>query len=117
MEDRRINDSQITASSRYSSYREPREGRLNNQLSSGSLGSWCPNPPYKNEWIQVDLQNETIITKVATQGRPSYSDNEWVTKYSISFSMDNIMWTEGDCVKVRFSPCVYSHLSGRQGWG
>ena len=66
-------------------------------------GAWCPVSTAKGEYIQVDLGKETLITKVATQGRPGlFVVDEWVTQYSLSYSSDNVAWVdyEGDCLKV-----------------
>lgn len=107
MESRTITDQQITSSSDYDSRHACHFARLNNQASVGSTGSWSARNKAVDEWIQVDLLSETLITKVATQGRPSY--DQWVTKYAISFKNDNRNWAEGDCIKVSYLPITLSH--------
>ena len=38
------------------------------------------------QWIQVDLVNITMVTKIATQGRDMWP--AWVTEYTVSYSLD-----------------------------
>ena len=38
------------------------------------------------QWIQVDLDNIAMVTKIATQG--SYMWAFWVTEYTVSYSLD-----------------------------
>ena len=87
MESRKINNSQITASSVWSkaSQAQPWAGRLNNQN-----GFWHAKQPLVGEWLQIDFKRKTVVTKIATQGRPNHSQR--VTSYKISFSKDAVLW-------------------------
>ena len=56
-----------------------------------------------NEWLQVNFERETSVTKVATQGR--YDADHRLTSYSLSYSVDGSHWawyrlSDGD-IKVR----------------
>ncbi|KXJ11901.1 Neuropilin-2 [Exaiptasia diaphana] len=96
MEDGRISDSQITASSWRGNDYPPEKGRLNNASPKVWLSRYVRN----GEYIQVDLLRPTFVTMVATQGRPRTI--QWITKYSLSYSSDNHKWNEyeGDCAKI-----------------
>ena len=87
MENEGIPDSRITASSAYHRAEDlrPRFGRLNN-----SGNAWCTDLIQPDEWLKIDLARKMIVTKIATQGRPDYS--QWVTSYKISFSQDDHAW-------------------------
>ncbi|EDO40661.1 predicted protein, partial [Nematostella vectensis] len=108
MEDRRILDSQITASSsKHNSYFAPKYARLRNTFQGGvTYGCWRPGGQLVDEYLQVDLLAVKNINKVATQGQP-YSKNDpdhthWVTRYALSYSLDGVKWT------------TYPHVSKRK---
>ncbi|XP_028516809.1 lactadherin [Exaiptasia diaphana] len=88
MEDGRIPDSQITASSHYSIYLLPKYGRLNSDLEGGS---WTAKRLGIGEYLEVDIGTNTTICKIATQGRQN--TKQWVTAYSIHYSSDQSTWT------------------------
>ncbi|KXJ14557.1 Lactadherin [Exaiptasia diaphana] len=103
MQDGTIKDNQITASSSYSSIHAPKNGRLHKQNAPGvGYGAWSAlNRRINDEYIQVDLGMEKVITMVATQGRQDCCA-QFVTKYSLSYSNDASNWksyTE-DCTKI-----------------
>ena len=52
----------------------------------GKHGSWLPRYVDIGQWIQVDLGNVTMVTKIATQGSPTAE--HWVSEYMISYSID-----------------------------
>ena len=85
MEDGRITDSQITASSYHSRYYlyEPRRGRLNEYYLS-----WASNYRNTNQWIKVTFDEVHYITGVITQGY----DDAWVTSYKVAFTEDGTNW-------------------------
>ncbi|KXJ25309.1 Contactin-associated protein like 5-2 [Exaiptasia diaphana] len=75
-----------------------RKGRL---MGERGAGGWAAGFWTGDQYIQVDLGSMMAITMVATQGRRTH--NQWVTKYSLSYSLDGNQWEhykEG-CVKVR----------------
>ena len=109
MQNRKIKDSQLTASSVYRSGLSTRQGRLN------GLTSWSARQRNQNQWIQVDLGRKKVVTAIATQGRRNYK--QWVKSYFVSYSPDgknfNPYKIDG-AVKVRiiniFQPDSFSVL-------
>ena len=89
MEDGRILDSQISASSFWDSITSPRHGRLNSVLGGGS---WSPQRPTARQYLQIDLSSKKTILKVATQGR--HHNDQRVTKYSLKYGDSNTQWTD-----------------------
>ena len=85
MEDGRIQDSAMTASSIANNNHAAKLGRLNLAAASGNVGAWCAKKNDVNQWLQIDLGNPTTVTKVATQGRQD--GTHWVTSYSLSYSL------------------------------
>ena len=82
-----IADSQLTASSEYNSYHAIRRARLHTkETDSYSRGGWVSGANDLNQWYQVDLGKNTLVTYVATQGRNSHSPTQMVTKYKLQFS-------------------------------
>ena len=90
MESGSIADSQITASSEYDIYHSPKRARLHTKEAGLAIGTgaWASLTSDLNQWLQVDLGKITPVTHVATQGRNSYSPEQWVTKYKLQFSDD-----------------------------
>lgn len=84
MENGKIRDDQITASSQWSDENLPTYGRLNFQEDINKGGAWSSARVDLNQWIQVDFQRFTILTGISTQGRNFRA--QFVTKYTISFS-------------------------------
>lgn len=114
MQDGRIPDQSITASSFHPHIWNlclPKNARLHAGVSENK--AWCSKIgdllPGK-EYIQIDLGTVKTVTKVATQGHPA--SEQWVTKYSLSYSNDAVSWTQYNgttvpCVKVTL---VFSRL-------
>ena len=104
MENGKIRDDQITASSIYSSYYRPRNGRLNFKATTNRHGAWASGPLDLNQWLQVDFKRSTLITGISTQGRQDA--NEHVTTYTISSSDDGKnfhSFKAGALLKVRYT--------------
>ena len=94
MENNDIPDSAITASSTHrNSWHKPWRARLNNVATISSPGSWSAGSRNVGQWLQIDLRKETVVTKVATQGRPKVYD-QWVKSYKVLFSSDGTNWKE-----------------------
>ncbi|KAJ7382983.1 hypothetical protein OS493_031485 [Desmophyllum pertusum] len=81
MEDKRIPDSAIKASTSFG----PGEPATNARLGH-KAGVWLTRDLDLGEWIQVDLGEITMVTKIATQA--SYGGFQWVTEYKVSYSFD-----------------------------
>ena len=68
-------ETQFTSSSGRSALFASRNVRLH------SAGCWAPSPTDTAPWIEINVRWLTLITQVATQGRPD--NDEWVTQYTI----------------------------------
>ena len=88
MENEKISDGNITASSVQNASTPATNGRLN--YTSGS--SWCARTNDTNPYLQIDLQTLHIICAVSTQGN-SQAD-QWVKTYKLQFSINGTTWTD-----------------------
>ena len=75
----KIADSQISSSSAYPGLEAVR-GRLK------GASSWSARVLNKDQWVQIDLGRNEVVTAIATQGRANA--NQWVKSYSVSYSLD-----------------------------
>ncbi|XP_022106237.1 hyalin-like isoform X2 [Acanthaster planci] len=91
MEDGRIPDSSITASSTFTPTTcLTRNARLNNPGSPWTESGWCPsNSDRTNPWLQVDLQRPTKIEGVIMQG---VVGGLGVTAYQVQYSNNQTGW-------------------------
>ena len=90
LEDGRIQDGAMSASSANNNNHAAKLGRLNLKAKAGNVGAWCVLTRDANQWLQIDLGGGTTVTKVATQGNQDY--NEWVTSYAISYNPVKSNW-------------------------
>ena len=94
MQDNRISDDQITASSmwsrKYEYYHGATNARLNRPSQSGTTGAWSALTNDLNQWIQVHLMTPTWVAGVLIQGRQDV--NQWVTEYKVEYSNDGQNW-------------------------
>ena len=103
-------DSQLSASSSYSSSVLPQMGRLNSIVGGGA---WCPSNVISNdsiEWLEVDLGREQMVTGVITQGRWDRGLGQEFAKYVMIQYMKEDEWvSEGGWRKANrdtFTPVV-----------
>uniref|UniRef100_A0A3B5AWG6 Discoidin domain-containing receptor 2 n=1 Tax=Stegastes partitus TaxID=144197 RepID=A0A3B5AWG6_9TELE len=93
MEDGRIRDDDITASSQWYETTGPQYARLNREEGDGA---WCPEgqlEPSDSQYLQVDLSRLTFLTIVGTQGRYARnSGNEFARAYRLNYSRDGLLW-------------------------
>jgi hypothetical protein len=57
-----------------------------------------------NQWLEVDLEQLTVITGICTQGRADLCCNQFVKTYIVSYSMDGVVfqaYKEQNQIKVR----------------
>ncbi|XP_048775202.2 uncharacterized protein LOC125679781 [Ostrea edulis] len=100
---RGVADSQITSSSTYSNSSSanyaPYRGRLyspslNYQNGTFLNGGWSAKVNDRYQYIQVQLNSQSVIRGVVTQGRNidaiSQCCNEHVTKYTVEYSVDGV---------------------------
>ena len=92
IEDGRIQESAMTASSIANNSHATDRARLNLVAASGKAGAWCAKVNNVNQWLQIDLGTLTTVTKVATQGRQDNSN--WITSYSLSYSLAGSFWAQ-----------------------
>ena len=92
MEDGRIPDGSISASSLYPtepmSSHEAANSRLYFKVGNDRAGAWSARYNNKEQWLQIDFCSRTHVTQVATQGRDAVY--QWVRSYSLSYSMDGV---------------------------
>ena len=93
MESRAITDRQITASSEHNSdindVHSAKNGRLHfHEITSKEAGAWVAAANDVNQWLQIDLIGQYIVTRVATQGRNSSTYQQWVTRYKLQYGDD-----------------------------
>ena len=106
--DYRIRDDQMSASSAYDNDFATfgaHRARLN-------LKSWPPGYRANTEtfvpfhWLKINMDHDTVITGIATQGYGNSSFNEWVTNYMVFYDKigaeETVYCTEedGETVKV-----------------
>ena len=95
MEDGRITDSQLIASSQYDESLSPIYARLNQPAGyngGGSAGAWHPLLSDPSKWIQVDLSIITIVSGIISQGRGRAGNIQWTTKYKVQRSDNAALW-------------------------
>ena len=92
LENGHVSDAAFSASSSYSAKYAPARARLNLQGNSKGYGAWCAKTNDGKQWLQIDFGELVRVTKVATQGQQN--SNNWVTKFTLSYSMDGIHWAE-----------------------
>lgn len=108
LEDGRVPDPLIRASSSQSYYCKPFNARLNRRRVGKQGGAWCAKRSDKNQWLLVDFGALTRVKAVATQGRQNSA--QWVTKYYIAYSKNGYQffpYKEGGKTKVKSSTCLY----------
>ncbi|XP_028419311.1 von Willebrand factor-like [Dendronephthya gigantea] len=89
MENGKILDTQITASSSLPHY-GVENARLNLNARGNRYGAWRPRTTTR-EWLQVNFGGRAIVTEILTQGRSNA--NWFVTIYYVSYSKDGISFT------------------------
>ncbi|KAJ8415473.1 hypothetical protein AAFF_G00424530 [Aldrovandia affinis] len=93
MEDGRIKDNDITASSQWYETTGPQYARLNREEGDGA---WCPAgllQPSDVQFLQLDLRQLSFLTVVGTQGRHAHgTGNEFARMYRLDYSRDGESW-------------------------
>ena len=97
LEDKRVPNGHLTASSYYNYHLSPWYGRLN------SIYSWSVRRNRVGQWFQVNFMELMRIKGVATQGRQNA--NQWVRSYTVRYSVDGMsfrLYGENRRVKVMY---------------
>ncbi|MEQ2254857.1 hypothetical protein ILYODFUR_007913 [Ilyodon furcidens] len=93
MEDGRISDEDLTASSRWYETTGPQYARLN---CEGGDGAWCPEgqlEPSDSQYLQIDLRRLAFLTLFGTQGRYARGlGKEFAREYRLNYSRDGQLW-------------------------
>ena len=98
MENGKIADNQITASSEKSPYKAV-NARLHYKNKKGKPLGWQPKKSRGNEWLQVDLLlDKYIVTGVATQG--CLKAKRGSTKYQLGYSNDGKVFSTNPKVSL-----------------
>ena len=87
MQDKRIADEQITASSEWKLTFDPFSARLNQPNEASKAGAWCADSRDRDPWIQVRIGIPTLVSGIITQGRPGGVD--WVIEYEVLYGDDD----------------------------
>ena len=97
LEDKRVPNGHLTASTYYNYHLSPWYGRLN------SIYSWSVRRNRVGQWFQVNFVELMRIKGVATQGRQNA--NQWVRSYTVRYSVDGMsfrLYGENRRVKVMY---------------
>lgn len=86
MENGAISDGQISASSFFGNSYRPSVARLFLQRTEHLGGGWSALTYDSNQWLQVDLNSQYRVTRVATQGKNG--QDQWVTTYKLQYKED-----------------------------
>lgn len=90
MQNGRIPDSAITASSEYGSSYKAINGRLHFLYRSGRSGAWVAAAKDAFQFLQVNFGDWTKVARVSVQGRQDA--DEWVKSFSLSFGYDAVFF-------------------------
>ena len=80
-----ISDAQLSASSELSANTTSYYSRLNQPNTA-----WVAGTDDENQWLEVNMYRQTVITGVNVQGNPSA--DQWVTRYKVYVSRDHFNW-------------------------
>ena len=101
LEDKRITNGALSASSYYNHVLAPWHGRLNHRWS------WSVRHRNNRQWLQVNMQEIYRMKGIGSQGRQDA--NQWVKSYTLSYGMngvDFVHYKENGRVKVRHGACL-----------
>jgi len=89
----KIANCSLRASSTLNRFHKPSFGRLNTVIEGGA---WCARVTNTSQYFQVDLHEVHKLTNIILQGKYSGSTEEqgWVTKFSVTYSNDGIVWNQ-----------------------
>ena len=105
VEDRRIPDGSLSASSSWDRNHGPKRARLNIPRQGRLRGAWSSRANNPAQWLCVDITKLARVAGFAVQGRQDYS--QWVTSLRISYSRDGINFR---FYSERRTPKVHFHL-------
>ena len=92
MQNGRIPDSAITASSEYNAASKAINGRLHFLMRSGRYGAWIAKRNDIFQYLQINFGDWTKVSRIAIQGRQDAE--QWVKSFSISYSYDAVFFKD-----------------------
>lgn len=92
MQNGRIKNRAITASSYHNHFHAPWLARLHRRKHGRFVGSWAAKHNNHHQFLQVDLGRTMKITGINTQGR--YDASQWVTAYYVLYSSDGMYFAK-----------------------
>ena len=103
MENKEISDANLRVSSQMDEDHGAKEARLNSKADGNKGGGWSAMSNNFNQWLQVDIGDNSRVTGVATQGMNG--NDQWVSRYRIQYSSDGVTFefynvTEDSSAKV-----------------
>ena len=119
MQNGRIPDSAITASSEYNAASEAINGRLHFLLRPGRYGAWIAKRNDIFQYLQINFGDWTKVTRIAIQGRQDA--DQWVKSFSLSYGYDAVFfkdYNENDAKKVicRQNSCSHEKTINKFFW-
>ena len=82
----------ITASSSYNRYFAPWLARLKRAKQGRYAGGWAAKVNNRQQWLQVRFKRAKKVVAVAIQGRQDF--NQWVKLFSLSYSSDGVYFAK-----------------------
>ena len=113
MQNGRIKNPMITASSNFDVNHASRLARLHGKRRGSVRGAWSARYNNRYQWLQVDFGRAAKIVRIATQGRQDY--DQWVTQYLVMYGLDGLRFVhykERNNFKVRNCKFLNSELHG-----
>lgn len=100
LEDGKIPDESITASSELDEGHPAKCARLNTKADGDLKGAWAAKDNDENQWLQINLGQCCRVAMVATQGESGESTSH-VKSFSLMFSRDGETFVDYQVDKVR----------------
>lgn len=92
MQNGRIKNRAITASSYHNHFHAPWLARLHRRKHGRFVGSWAAKHNNHHQFLQVDLGRTMKVTGINTQGR--YDASQWVTAYYVLYSSEGMYFAK-----------------------
>ena len=86
MQNGKLKDSELSASSQYNAYAGPENARLHFCKEGSRYGAWIAQKNDHSQYYQVDFVVETQVTRIETQGRQDAL--QYVKEYTLRYSTD-----------------------------
>ena len=80
-----VTGEQLTASSFNGSFKAA-DAILNQK------GAWVPATYDQNQWLQIDLHRQILVSGIVMQGRSDVQ--KWVTRYRVKYALDGVSWED-----------------------